>query len=179
MTVGAKYGEKARSSSSSSCNSNSDSNSDSGGNSKSNSKSNSNSGSNSGRPAMSSTHKAALAQGRHEGRIVRRYLDAIQAKRKRGPKRSHGVIEQRIAAVDVELQGAEPFDRLHLLQERADLERELVSSDAPIDIADLELEFIQVAAAYGKRKGLAYPAWRAVGVSPGVLRKSGIPRTRG
>ena len=41
------------------------------------------------RSPMSDSHKAALAEGREQGRAVRRYLEALEAhKLKRGRKRT-------------------------------------------------------------------------------------------
>src|ERR1700730_18462311 len=49
---------------------------------------------------MSDDHKAALAVGRTEGRVVRRYLDALEAnKPKRGRKRTPDSIQRRLKAI--------------------------------------------------------------------------------
>jgi len=129
---------------------------------------------------MSSAHKAALAQGREEGRVVRSYLDALeQAKPRRGRKRTPDSIKKRMIAIDNRLADADPLQRLFLVQERTDLEDELNAEVAPVDVANLEKGFIKVAASYGERKGLAYSTWRAVGVSAAVLKKAGVLRTRG
>src|SRR3712207_412101 len=78
---------------------------------------------------MSDEHKAALAEGREQGRVVRRYLEALESHRpKRGRKRTPESITKRLAAIDEQLAAADPLNRLHLVQERLDLERELVSS---------------------------------------------------
>jgi hypothetical protein len=45
-----------------------------------------------------------------------------------------------------------------------------------VDPTTLEAGFIKVAAAYSKRKGISYAAWRAVGVEPTVLKQAGISR---
>ena len=76
---------------------------------------------------MTDEHKAALAEGREQGRVVRRYLEALA--------------DHRSADIDA-----------------------------------LEAAFVTVARPYSERKGLTYPAWRAVGVKPRVLRAAGIPR---
>jgi hypothetical protein len=126
---------------------------------------------------MSVEHKAALAKGREEGRIVRRYLVALEEQRpKRGRKRTPETIRRRLSAVDLELQEADPLARLHLLQEREDLSGELARIDASDDLAAAEKAFVKVARAYGRRKGISYGAWRAVGVSIPVLQKAGITR---
>ena len=58
---------------------------------------------------MTKEHKAALAQGRTEGRAVRDYLEALRSsKPKRGRKRTADSINKRLAAIDDELADAEP-----------------------------------------------------------------------
>jgi hypothetical protein len=132
------------------------------------------------RQPMSNTHKAALAQGREEGRAVRRYLEALELNRpKRGRKRTPESVKKRLAVVDDRLGSAEPLARLHLLQEKADLEAELDRASATNDIAALEKAFVKVARAYGQRKGIEYSAWRAAGVSAAVLQRADITRTTG
>lgn len=127
---------------------------------------------------MSDEHKTALAEGREQGRVVRRYLEALESSRpKRGRKRSPERITKRLAAIDDGLATADALSRLRLVQERMDLERELTADGGNGgDIEQLEEAFIEVAAAYGDRKGLTYEAWRTVGVAPGVLRAAGISR---
>jgi hypothetical protein len=126
---------------------------------------------------MSAEHKAALAKGREEGRIVRRYLVALEEQKpKRGRKRTPETIRKRLAAVDLELPSADPLARLHLLQEREDLTGELARIDASDDLGAAERSFVKVARAYGRRKGISYSAWRAVGVPIPVLQRAGITR---
>jgi hypothetical protein len=126
---------------------------------------------------MSAEHKAALAKGREEGRAVRRYLVALEEQKpRRGRKRTPESVKRRLDVVDRELAGADPLTRLHLLQEREDLSAELARNDASDDLVDAEKAFVRVAGAYGRRKGIGYSAWRAVGVSVSVLEKAGISR---
>jgi hypothetical protein len=127
---------------------------------------------------MSDEHKAALAEGREQGRVVRRYLEALESHRpKRGRKRTPESIAKRLAAIDEQLATADPLNRLHLVQERLDLERELASSEGDgADFEELEEAFVEVAASYSERKGLTYQAWRSTGVAPGVLKAAGIGR---
>jgi len=128
---------------------------------------------------MSAAHKAALARGRQEGHAVRRYLEAIDDQRPmRGRRRTPETINRRLATVTARLAEAEPLTRLHLVQEKADLERALTKMKAARHIAPLEKAFVKVARAYGERKGIEYDAWRAVGVSATVLRQAGITRSR-
>jgi hypothetical protein len=126
---------------------------------------------------MSADHKAALAKGREEGRVVRRYLVALEEQRpRRGRKRTPDSIKKRLTSIDQQVGDADPFSRLHLLQEREDLEVELARTHASDDLAAAEKAFVKVAKAYGRRKGIGYAAWRQVGVSPVVLEKAGITR---
>lgn len=129
---------------------------------------------------MTSEHKDALARGREEGRIVRRYLEALESnKPKRGRKRTPDSIKKQLVDIDAKLAKAAPLDRLHLIQRKQELEVELKGSDAGVDLGALEKNFVKVAASYGERKGISYSAWRTVGVSASVLAAARIPRTRG
>ena len=127
---------------------------------------------------MTNDHKAALAQGRAEGRIVRDYLDALRAnKPKRGRKRTPESINKRLAAIDVEVADADPLTELKLVQERRDLTAELAAMGQGVDIVDIEKSFIEVAASYSQRQGISYSSWRDVGVPAAVLRQAGISRS--
>ena len=129
--------------------------------------------------AMSDAHKAALAKGRNEGRIVRDYLEALeQSKPRRGRKRTPQSIERRLAAIENQLASADALTRLQLIQEQMNLESELSIAEEPVNIPAFEKGFVKVAKGYGARKGISYSAWRAVGVSAPVLQRAGIPRTR-
>lgn len=128
---------------------------------------------------MSAEHKHALAVGREESRAVRRYLEALEAhKPKRGRKRTTESIEGRLRQIDDKLLGADPLTRVHLVQERINLESELASKEEAVDLKALEDDFVAAAAGYGERKGISYAAWRAAGVDANVLRRAGVPRTR-
>src|ERR1700683_2914210 len=102
--------------------------------------------------AMSAQHKEALAKGREEGLAVRRYLEALESSRpKRGRKRTPASIDRKLAAIDSQLPGAAPLSRLHLLQEKKDLEEERSRSGDVQDLSSLEKQFIKVAKSYGQR----------------------------
>ncbi|MGH9152514.1 MAG: hypothetical protein ACRD03_08985, partial [Acidimicrobiales bacterium] len=122
------------------------------------------------RTGMSDRHKAALAEGREQGRAVRRYLEALEHNRpKRGRKRTRETVERRLADVERRLAEAEPLGRLHLMQERMDLRGELAAMDGDgVDLGALEDAFVAAAPAYGARRGITYSAWRAAGVPPSV-----------
>ena len=129
---------------------------------------------------MSDSHKAALAEGRDQGRAVRRYLEALEAhKPRRGRKRTPESIEKRLSAIEERLPQADPLTRLQLVQERMDLQRQLEAADSTIDMQELEDEFVKAAPDYSRRKGITYAAWREAGIDPAVLRRAGIRRGAG
>jgi hypothetical protein len=129
------------------------------------------------RTPMSNEHKAALAEGREQGRAVRRYLEALEAhKPRRGRKRSPESMKKRLAGVEAEIASADPLKRLHLVQERLDLQTALEASQSNVDVAQLEKAFVKAAAPYSERKGISYSAWRELGVPTAVLDKAGIVR---
>jgi hypothetical protein len=126
---------------------------------------------------MSNEHKAALAEGRDQGRAVRRYLEALEAhKPRRGRKRTTESMKKRLKSVEDEIATADPLKRLHLVQERFDLETALEASEAKVDLDQLEKDFVKSAAPYSDRKGISYSAWRELGVPAAVLEKAGISR---
>ena len=84
---------------------------------------------------MTEAHKAALAEGREQGRVVRRYLQALEAGRSR----------RRRAGPDPAFEA-------------------------------FEADFVAVAQAYSRRKGITWAAWREVGVPRRVLEAAGIER---
>lgn len=129
------------------------------------------------KPGMSAQHKEALALGREQGRAVRRYLEALEAhKPKRGRKRTPDSIQRRLADIDAKLPTADPLSRLQLVQERMNLQNELASKSAVVDLSALEKAFVKAANDYGRRKGISYAAWREAGVDAAVLRQAGIRR---
>jgi hypothetical protein len=131
------------------------------------------------RSSMSDDHKAALAEGRTQGRAVRRYLEAIEAyKPKRGRKRTTESVQKRLDRIEADLQAADQLKRLQLVQERLDLQSELARAEEKIDLSALESDFVKAAGPYSKRKGISYTAWRELGVSAPVLKKAGIGRGR-
>lgn len=118
--------------------------------------------------------------GREEGLSVRRYLEALESTRpRRGRRRTPATVEKKLATIDAKLAEAEPLSRLHLLQERKDLQSALEKTTDVQDITKLEKEFVKVAKSYGQRKGLDYATWRSAGVSAAVLQRAGIARSRG
>jgi hypothetical protein len=127
---------------------------------------------------MSKEHKAALAEGRDQGRAVRRYLEALEAhKPRRGRKRSPESLKKRLDDVETEIATADPLKRLHLVQERLDLQNALEASESKVDLDQLEKDFVSSAAPYSDRKGISYSAWRELGVPAQVLDRAGIARS--
>src|SRR6478735_4161796 len=113
---------------------------------------------------MSDAHKAALAEGRSQGRAVRRYLEALEAnKPKRGRKRTPESVQKRLDKITSELPTADPLKRLQLTQEQLDLEAELAAGETTVDLSALEEDFIAAASGYASRKGISYGAFRSVG----------------
>jgi hypothetical protein len=126
---------------------------------------------------MTAQHKAALAQGRAEGRAVKDYLEALDRNRpRRGRKRTPESIKKRLAAIDAQIADASPLLRLQLVQEQMDLRDELDTLNAKVDLSALESAFVKTAAKYSERKGISYAAWRQLGVSAETLKKAGITR---
>jgi hypothetical protein len=126
---------------------------------------------------MTDEHKAALAKGRLEGRIVRDYLEGLRAtKPKRGRKRTPETITKRLGAIDTELASASPIEELLLIQERRDLQAELAAKSSSIDMDALEAEFVGVAKSYSDSKSISYASWRDVGVPASTLKRAGISR---
>ena len=134
----------------------------------------------SSKSGMTDAHKAALAEGRDQGRAVRRYLEALDAnKPKRGRKRTPETMKKRLDRIQAELGSADPLKRLQLVQERMDLEHQLESAEAKVDLTELEKDFVKAAAGYSARKGISYAAWRELGVSAATLKAAGISRGAG
>lgn len=126
---------------------------------------------------MSDQHKEALALGRTEGRAVRNYLEALREhKPKRGRKRTPTSIQTRLDAIEGLLETADPLSELRLIQEKSDLTAELLTMGEGFDMAEVEDEFVKVAASYSRRSGISYNSWRTVGVSASVLKRAGISR---
>lgn len=126
---------------------------------------------------MTAEHKAALAKGRVEGRVVREYLEGLRAtKPKRGRKRTAETVATRLETINAELESASPIDELLLVQERRDLRSELESMSDIIDMKQLEAEFVALAKSYSQSKQISYQSWRDVGVEASVLKAAGISR---
>ena len=127
---------------------------------------------------MTAQHKAALAEGRSEGRAVKNYLEALQQNRpRRGRRRTPDSIKKRLAAIDTAYADGSALQQLQLVQERMDLKKELDAMGTKVDLSALEGAFVKTAAKYAQRKGISYAAWRELGVSADVLKQAGISRS--
>lgn len=128
--------------------------------------------------AMSEEHKAALAQGRREGRAVKQYLKMVGSRRPGRPVTKES-LEKRVASLSERIEAEDdPLKKLELIQNRLDAEDQMAELADTVDADAVEKEFVEVAKSYSERKGITYTAWRESGVSAQVLREAGIPRTR-
>jgi hypothetical protein len=127
---------------------------------------------------MSDEHKAALAQGRREGRAVKQYLKMVGSRRPGRPVTKES-LEKRIASLSEKIDGEEdPLKKLEMIQSRLDAQDQMTEIEEAVDADAVEKEFVEVAKSYSERKGITYSAWREAGVSAQTLRDAGIPRTR-
>jgi hypothetical protein len=132
---------------------------------------------------MSNQHKKALAQGREEGRAIRRYLDALARQRpRRGRRRTVESANRQLRETVDQLTTARSLARVELLQRRIDLEAEIASlgQNGGSDLSELEAGFVAAARGYSERKGITTQAWVQGGVPRSVLRQAGlVPARRG
>ena len=128
---------------------------------------------------MTDDHKAALAQGRAESRVLKAYLTVATTPKKRGRPVTRASLEDRIATLDKKAQTEDdPLARVELIQARIDAQRSLDDLGTAADLEALESGFVEYAAAYSDRKGITWTAWREAGVPAATLRKAGIKQTR-
>ena len=126
---------------------------------------------------MSSAHKKALANGRTEGRVIREYLEIVEAiKPKRGRKRTAESIAKRLTTISTELKSSDPVTKVRLMQERLNLRAELAGMKSKTEVAAAEAKFVKVARSFSTRNEITYDAWREFGVTPTVLKRAGIDR---
>lgn len=124
---------------------------------------------------MSNSHKEALANGRAEGRVIREYLEIVEAtKPRRGRKRTPESISRRLTLIAQELKTADPVTKVRLVQERLNLRNELAGMKSKAEVQAAEAKFVKVVKKFSDRNDITFDAWREVGVSPTVLKKAGI-----
>ncbi len=124
---------------------------------------------------ISDSHKSALANGRTEGRIIREYLELVEAlKPRRGRRRTKESISKRLTQIEVEINDAVPMRKVRLIQEHMNLKRELSHFRTREAQIALEKEFIRVAKSFSDRNHLTFEAWKEFGVAINVLEKAQI-----
>lgn len=131
--------------------------------------------------SMSDEHKAAIAAGRIESAAVRDYLEALEAQRpKPGRRVSAETLKERRAGIAEQLGSGDikPIKRLELLQAGRDIDAQLAAIADEPDMGAVETGFVEHAAAFGTRKGIAYATWREAGVPADLLARAGITRGR-
>lgn len=123
---------------------------------------------------LSPEHKAALAQGRHEAKVVRHYLNGLGKRdgRVSRPEDLRARIEKLDARIAEEVS---PMKRLRLHADRSKLQARLDGIDVE-DTEPLERAFVEVAKNFSERRGIPYSAWREEGVPAKVLQEAGITR---
>ena len=131
--------------------------------------------------SLSSAHKNALAAGRTESAVVNRYLSALNTPKKRGRKVSAATLRARLQSAETRARAALGVDRLLAHQEARDLRARIAADarSAATDLKALERDFERVAKSFSERRGIRYGSWRDAGVPAPVLKRAGIPRTRG
>ena len=113
-----------------------------------------------------------------QNKIIKDYLDGLEKyKAKRGRKRSPDTIKKRLSVIEEKLPTASSLTKLHLNQEKIDLQSALKALETPANTDDLEPLFIEVAKSYSERHNISYGAWRAMGVRPEILKRAGIVET--
>lgn len=120
---------------------------------------------------MTQQRKDAMAQGRTERAIVKRYLESLE----KVQRNNSAQIARKLMGVKTMLNdnSLTPVKRLNLIQKRIDLTKKLKEQEEPMT-QDLEKDFVRVAKSFSDRKGLSRKAWREVGVPARVLDIAGI-----
>lgn len=127
---------------------------------------------------MTEDHKAALAAGREQSRIVRDYLAALgTTKKRRGRQVTVESLQARLDKAVSDLSAdPSPIDRLNLTQRIKDIKAQLEVKQAPaaVDISALEKEFIRVGKSYAENRGISRATFAECGVEKRVLEAAGI-----
>ena len=109
------------------------------------------------------------------------YLAAINTPKKRGRKVSTDTLTQRLADAQATLKTATGVEKLVAAQAVRDLGQQVAATHAAVgvDLKSLESAFVKIAKQFGENRGITYGAWRDAGVPAVVLKRAGVPRTRG
>lgn len=127
---------------------------------------------------MTPEHKEAIRQGRKESSAVKAYLEVLSTGATQRRSADPSAIQRRLKVTEDRLANeSNRLKQLELTQQKMNLENALKASSGDSDEAKLRQDFVKVAAAYGKRQGISYKAWRAVGVPASVLKQAGVSRT--
>lgn len=129
---------------------------------------------------LSAAHKKALAEGRTISNTVDRYLQLVNAPKRRGRKVSTDSIKAKITKLSREAKSPGVKSVL-AIQEMRDLEKRLASmseSGNGASVKQAEDAFVKIAKKFGENRGVGYGAWRDAGVPAIVLKRAGIERTR-
>ena len=104
---------------------------------------------------MSAQHKAALAEGRSEGRAVKNYLEALAAEPPAAGPAAHARFHQEAPRRHRRRRYGDvsALQQLQLVQERMDLQKELEAMGTKVDLSALESDFVKTASKYAAAQG--------------------------
>ena len=103
---------------------------------------------------MSDSHKAALAEGREQGRAVRRYLEALEATGRSGAQAHAGVDGASGSQPSTRsCNAADPSPGCTSSRSESNLQAELSSTDNAVDLGAFEEDFVVAARSYGEAQG--------------------------
>lgn len=126
---------------------------------------------------MTPEHKEAIRQGRKESSAVKAYLEVLSPGSAQRRSADPSAIRRRLRATEDRLASeSNRLKQLELTQQKMNLENALSATNSDSNEARLRQEFVKFAAAYGRRQGISYKAWRAVGVPASVLKQAGVSR---
>mgnify|MGYP003335047545 FL=1 len=125
---------------------------------------------------LTEEHLQALARGRSEGAIVRRYLNLLdERKPRRGKQISVDELNFRIDQINSELKDCSAAaDRLKLIKKRKSLEARLSLVATPDELSEAEDAFVEIAFEYSQRKGIGFDVFREAGVPSKVLKRAKV-----
>lgn len=129
-------------------------------------------------PMPSTKQQKETVDPRTEAAVVREYLELLETAKKPRGRRTRSYLESRLATIAQQLEGNElsAMQRVELIQERMDCERDLAQLDDTSKLEAAEKAFIEHAGSWAARKGVTYGAFREIGVEPSVLKSAGIKR---
>lgn len=133
------------------------------------------------KPALTASHKKALAEGRAMSSIVDHYLVTVNTPKPRGRKVSKADLVTRLAKAQTEAKNGNGIGRLLAAQDVRDLKARIhivTSMNGSGDHKGAETAFVKIAKTFGDKRGITYGAWRDAGVPAPVLKRAGIARTR-